>query len=305
VKSPVFPVADKLRILRLRNKVRRGEARRLFGKPEQTTNERLKSLGFSHQSVTRFFGPLFSGIQLDRDLATSSRMFDIIFRCLSEGDTGVPALGIGAVSQQLAATIPADSLLLNTNASAVTASEVQTADGVISADHVVIATDGPSAAGLLDIEDPGSNSVSCVWFSADIPPTTSRSIVLDGANRGPAVNVAVMTNIAPSYAPAGRHLIAAACPGTLSADLEADVVAQLTGWFGSAVEDWTTLRVDRISHGQPKQIPPLRPRESVRLSNGVWVCGDHRDTASLQGAMFSGRRTAEAILGLPAASAHA
>lgn len=298
IKSPVLPFTDKLRVLRLRSKVRRGEARRLFGKPEQTTSERLDALGFSDAAVTRLFGPLFSGIQLDRDLNTSSRMFDIIFRCLSEGDTGVPRLGIGAISDQLAATIPESSVLLKTAATAVTASEVVTDDGNMSASNVVVATDGPTANKLLGIEDPGSNPVSCIWFSADIPPTTSRSIVLDGSNSGPVINLAVMTNVAPSYAPAGRHLIAAACPGTLSADLEADAIKQLRGWFGNSVDEWTTLRVDRIEHGQPKQTPPLRPRQRVRLDDGRWVCGDHRDTASLQGAMFSGRRTAEAILGL-------
>ncbi len=303
IKSPVLPFADKLRVLRLRSKVRRGEARRLFGKPEQTTAERLDSLGFSDDAVTRLLGPLFSGIQLDRELNTSSRMFDIIFRCLSEGATGIPRLGIGAISDQLASTIPDDSFLLDTAATAVTATAGQTASGTINADNVVVATDGPTAAKLLDLDDPGSNPVSCVWFSADIPPTTSRSIVLDGTNSGPVVNLAVMTNVSPSYAPAGRHLIAAACPGTLSPDLGAQASTQLQAWFGAQVTDWTLLRVDQIAHGQPLQAPPLRPRQRVRLDDGRWVCGDHRDTASLQGAMFSGRRTAEAILGLPRAQA--
>jgi len=40
--------------------------------------------------------------------------------------------------------------------------------------------------------------------------------------------------------------------------------------------------------------PVERP---VRLENGLFVCGDHRDTASLHGAMVSGRRAAEAVLG--------
>ena len=303
IRSPVLPFPDKLRVLRLRTKVRRGEARRLFGKPEQTTAERLESLGFSETAVTRLFGPLFSGIQLDRDLTTSSRMFDIIFRCLSEGDTGVPRLGVGALTDQLGDALPDGTLLLDTAATAVTATTVQTADGSVSADNVVVATDGPSASALLDITDPGSNPVSCIWFSADIPPTTTRSIVLDGSNTGPVINLAVMTNVAPSYAPPGRHLIAAACPGTMSLELEDQARSQLKGWFGAVVDDWTTLRIDRIEHGQPKQAPPLRPRQRTKLDDGRWVCGDHRDTGSLQGAMFSGRRTAEAILGLPPARA--
>jgi hypothetical protein len=112
-----------------------------------------------------------------------------------------------------------------------------------------------------------------------------------------------MTNVAPSYAPAGRHLIAAACPGTMTVELEDRARSQLHGWFGNQVQEWTTLRVDQIEHGQPNQAPPLRPRQRTHLPDGRWVCGDHRDTGSLQGAMFSGRRTAEAILGLPPARA--
>jgi len=303
IKSPVLPLSDKLRILRLRTKVRRGEARRLFGKPEQTTADRLKSLGFTSSTVTRFFAPLFSGIQLDRDLGTSSRMFDIIFRCLSEGDTGVPELGIGEISRQLGASIPGESLHLDTLVTAVTAHQVRTDGGTIGADNVVVATDAPNAHKLVGTPDRGSNPVSCVWFVADVPPTTTQAIVLDGSNKGPVANIAVMTNVAPSYAPAGRHLIAAACPGTLSRNLDAETRLQLRDWFGPSVEDWTTLRVDHIEHGQPAQAPPLHPRQRVQLPDGRWVCGDHRDTASLQGAMFSGRRTAEAILGLPPAVA--
>jgi hypothetical protein len=34
----------------------------------------------------------------------------------------------------------------------------------------------------------------------------------------------------------------------------------------------------------------------VRLEDGVFVCGDHRETASIQGALRAGRRAAEAVL---------
>jgi predicted NAD/FAD-dependent oxidoreductase len=48
--------------------------------------------------------------------------------------------------------------------------------------------------------------------------------------------------------------------------------------------------------------PPLQVRKPVELGDGLFVAGDHRDTASIQGAMVSGRRAADAILaslGLP------
>ena len=122
--------------------------------------------------------------------------------------------------------------------------------------------------------------------------------MLEGTGGGPALNVVVMSEVQPSYAPRGRALVAAAVPGpsALEADMEAKVRRQLAGWFGSTTTDWTHLRTDVIPHGQPLQRPPLNPRQAVTLGQGLFVCGDHRDTASIQGAMFSGERTAEAVL---------
>jgi hypothetical protein len=44
------------------------------------------------------------------------------------------------------------------------------------------------------------------------------------------------------------------------------------------------------------QAPPFHPKQAVSLGDGRFVCGDHRDTGSIQGAMFSGRRCGEAVV---------
>jgi hypothetical protein len=97
---------------------------------------------------------------------------------------------------------------------------------------------------------------------------------------------------------AGRALIAAAVPGpgALRPNLSERVREQLARWLGASTSDLTHLRTDVIPHGQPVQTPPLNPRRRVDLGDGLFVCGDHRDTASIQGAMFSGERTAAAVL---------
>ena len=42
---------------------------------------------------------------------------------------------------------------------------------------------------------------------------------------------------------------------------------------------------------------PARPAPpGPRCSRGLYVCGDHRDTSTVQGALYSGRRAAQAIL---------
>ena len=81
-------------------------------------------------------------------------------------------------------------------------------------------------------------------------------------------------------------------------ELREQVLRQLRQWFGAKVADWRELRTYRIRYALPKQNPPaLSPVEKpARRTDGVFVCGDHMDTASLQGAMASGRRAAEAVL---------
>ena len=104
-----------------------------------------------------------------------------------------------------------------------------------------------------------------------------------------------MSNISPHYAPGGRHLIAAAVPGSLDDALEVAVRAQMESMFGAQARSWTHLRTYRIAHGQPDQSPPFSPKKNVRVRDNIFVAGDHRDTASIQGALFSGRRAADAI----------
>jgi hypothetical protein len=126
--------------------------------------------------------------------------------------------------------------------------------------------------------------------------------VLDAMASGPALNVAIMTNVSPDYGPGdGRALIAAACPATDRTDLEPSVRAQLRAWWGPTVDAWTHLRTNSIAHGQPDQLPPFRPKQRQSLGDGLFVCGDHRDTPSIQGALFSGSRCADAVLSALAA----
>ena len=294
--APIGTILDKARIARLRSRVRRGAARRLLRTVDVSTLEALRAQGFSERMIDRFFRPLVGGIQLDPELGTSNRMFEIIFRSLSEGDSTVPAAGMGAIPAQLAAHLPPGSIRLNAAVTAVRTGAVQLADGTeVTADAVVVATEGPVASQLLGLSPVGSRSAGCVYFAAPKPPVRERLVLLDGGATGPVLNVAVMSNVAPSYAPPGQHLIAAAMPATSEGDLELLAREQLRGWWGPQVDAWRHLRTYRIAHGQPDQAPPLHPRRSVALGGGLFVCGDHRDTGSIQGALFSGRRCADAV----------
>jgi phytoene dehydrogenase-like protein len=299
--APIGSLADKLRLVRLVLDVRTHSVPDLLRRTEMTTATRLRRAGFSDQIVESFWRPLFAGIQLDPNLEVSSRRFETILRMLAVGSTGVPWLGMGAIPEQLAASLPGGTVRLGTSVSGLHDLGVTVSDGErIDSRCVVIATDGPTAHQLLGarVPDPGSRAAACCWFSVRKAPINGPILMLDGDASGPAKNLAVMSEVSPSYAPRGRALVAAAVPGpdALDPSLTSRVREQLSRWFGAATTDWEHLRTDVIPHGQPAQAPPLHPKQRVTLGDGVFVCGDHRDTASIQGAMFSGERTAAAVV---------
>ena len=75
----------------------------LFHRREVSTRQALQQLRFSRRMIEEFFRPFFGGIQLDPNLAASSRMFEFVFRMMAEGDVAVPARGMGEIPKQLAA----------------------------------------------------------------------------------------------------------------------------------------------------------------------------------------------------------
>ena len=295
--APIGTVIDKLRIVLLRLRVLRGVAPKLLRNNDMSTFDALRSAGFSHRMIETFFRPLFGGVQLDPQLATSRRMFDIIFRSLSEGQSVLPSKGMQALPEQLASRLHPNTIHLNSPVESLDGTMVILRSGErIAARAVVVATDGPVAATLLGLPPVQSRTAGCVYFSADTPPTKKKYVILDGSGKGPVLNVAVISNVAPSYAPPGKHLIAAALPGVITGNLEQLARQQLREWWGPQVDDWKHLRTYAISHGGPVQSAPFSPKQRVSLGDGRFVCGDHRDTGSIQGALYSGRRCGEAVV---------
>jgi phytoene dehydrogenase-like protein len=314
--APVGSLADKMRIAWLGLRATRWPGDGPTGGPDRTVAAWLAAEGLSDTVVAAFLGPLLAGTLLDPTLSSSARQAQFIWRSLASGDSVVPAQGMQAIPDQLAAALPPGTVRLGTPVRAVQATGVTLDDGSgLAAAAVVVATDGSTAAQLLPdvVADPLGPSVACLWFSAVHSPLSTSAIVLngdgpDGPHGGPVNNLAVMSNVSPAYAPEGRSLVAASVLEGLDgldddAGLETGVRAQLGRWLGPGVAEWLLLRTDRITHAQPAQIPGslTDPRRPVRAGEGRYVCGDHRDNASIQGALVSGRRAAEAVLSdLPA-----
>ncbi|TVP74730.1 MAG: FAD-dependent oxidoreductase [Gemmatimonadales bacterium] len=304
VKAPVGPLADKIRVARLRSEYLRADADALLEDPAPSTLELLQRLGFGPEIIHRFFRPFFGGVLLDPELGVSGRLFRYYFRMFSEGRASVPDRGMGALSRQLADRLPEGVLELGQRVESLEPGRVRTEDGrTHECEVVVVAAQGPEAARLLpgQVVDPGSRSVTCHYFDAPEPPVREPLLVLDGEGEGPANNVAVLSEVAPGYAPDGRALVSVSVlegAGGGEAPDDPALQAQMAAWFGAGVKHWRPLRSYRIPHAQPRQLPAdLEPvRRPVRLDDRLLVCGDHRENASLNGALASGARAAREIL---------
>jgi phytoene dehydrogenase-like protein len=301
--SPVASFRDKLRVARLRRNVCRSSIDQLLARPETTTIDSLRREGFSDRIVERFFRPFLGGVFLDRELKTSSRMFAFVFRMFATGDAALPAQGMAAIARQIAGQLPEGTVQTGVMVDAVEADRLLFKGGeTVCAEAIVVACEAPAAARLLGQKTmTDGRGVTCLYFAADRPPIDEPILVLNGDRVGPVNNLCVPSQVTPSYAPPNQSLISVSVlsvPGDNQHNLELEVRAQLRDWFGPVVEQWRHLRSYFIPYALPDQTPPaLSPvAKPARRTDGVFVCGDYLDTASIQGAMVSGRRAAEEII---------
>lgn len=300
--SRVGTLGDKLRVLPLRRRTRSGTLEGLFSRPATSTLEALTRGGFSSRMIERFFRPFLSGIFFDSRLETSSRMFEFVFRMFSSDDTALPEKGMGEIPRQLASRLERGTVRTGARVTSISdrAVGLETGESLV-AGRIVVATDGPEAARLLpDLRVPASRSTVTVYFAVERPPLEEPVLVLDGEGTGPVTTFCLPSRVSASYAPAGADLVSVSIVGVPQMNddqlLEA-VRAQMRGWWGPEVGQWRHLRTCRIHHALPAFLPPNDAVAPAEIRPGLFICGDHRENPSLQGAMASGRRAARAVLG--------
>jgi phytoene dehydrogenase-like protein len=185
---------------------------------------------------------------------------------------------------------------------------VELDDGsVLTAHDVVMATDGAAAATLLpaahrgDLGSRAWKATRLVAFAADRSPLSEHLLVVSGERSGPIDNLTVPSDVAGGYAPPGAALVTVSVRSDWAGetqDLPEAVRRQAEEWFGAAAAGWRHLTTVNVPRSLPDESPAARRTRftSPRLEAGLWICGDHCATASINGALASGRRCAEAIV---------
>jgi phytoene dehydrogenase-like protein len=296
----VGSVGDKMKIGRLRRRLLGRSPAECFQGPERSTQEELEALGFAPDFIDAFFRPFLGGVFLERGLETSASLFRYYFRCFAAGDVAVPARGMQRLPELLAMPLE-ERISLGARAAEVTPTSVTLDDGTsVTADQVVLAVDGISTAALLGESPPAFKATVTSYFAAEEAPVRAPMLVLDGVGTGPVNHVAVMTNVSPSYGPAGAHLISASGVDAAAEDPDTfreAAPSQLRRWFGPSVDRWTHLRTYRIPEALPRHpAGSLQGRPPTRRPDGLVVAGESATFGSIQGALLSGRKAAEAVL---------
>lgn len=301
--SPIGSLADKFRMLRLRRDALQQRLCSVMKNPTKPTRDVLQAYDFSDAMVRHFFRPFLSGVFLEAELNTPCWIFEVVWAAFCRGVTALPRDGMGAIAQQLTATLPPGTVRLNQVVQWIQGGSVVLESGEsLTADVLVVATDDATAARLRG-EDrpiaPARGSVT-LYFDASAAPQRGPWLIVNGDGDGLVRTVCVLSEAAPSYAPPGRALISVTATEQidLHGDISQAVRRHLQSWFGSQVNEWRHLRTDRIQ----RALPPLdalssgNRTTSPRLAAGLYLCGDYRESGTLDGALRSGRRAAEAIL---------
>lgn len=301
--SPVGTFNDKLKVLWLRQELMDAPIKQLFAAPETSTFERLRSYGFSDKIIQNFFIPFFGGIFLERELETSSRMFDFVFKMFSEGCAALPSGGMQQLPKQLAEQLPPETIRLNQKVKFIDKARVQLTSGEeLHARKVLMATE---ACGLVNDYQSKIKSecvgTTNIYFWSDKSPMRGPWIMLHAERKSFVNNVAVLTEVNKSYAPKDKHLISVSCNGVVEENTQAAikrVKQELKPYFGEKLQHWHHLKTYKIRYALPdqKHVQHQIAFSSLRVSDDVYMCGDYLLNGSLNGAMRSGAYAAEAIL---------
>ncbi|MGW0546350.1 NAD(P)/FAD-dependent oxidoreductase [Streptomyces altiplanensis] len=272
--------------------------RRLTARPERTAAEALSGRGLPPRTVDGFLRPLLSALLSDPDLTTSSRCADLALRGFARGRLCVPEGGASALPELLAATLPPGTVRTGVRVTAASTTSVTTEEhGTFGCRSLLLATGARAAAGLLPgLRVPPFHPVTVLHHAAPTTPLADPSLLLDADRSGPVSHTAVLSEVDPSRAPRGRSLISSTVLGTPPPDADRVVRAHLARLYGVPTDDWELLAVHHDREAVPAMPAPHDLRRPVRLLSGLYVCGDHRETSTVQGALHSGRRAAQEIL---------
>lgn len=272
---------------------------------DETLRASLDAAGVTGRLRRHVLDTFLAGVLADSSGSASANYVRLLLRSFALGVPGLPRDGMQALPAQLAAAL-SQPVRLRTPARDVRETDagvqVDTDEGSLRARAAIVAVAAHDLAGLAPVPAPPMHGLTTWWFRAPDSPLSGRFLLLDASRReggpaGPIWNTAVISQVAPSYAPAGAHLVQATTlldrPDGLVG--EAEVRRDLERLYRTSTRRWDVLEHHVVRHAVPAQPPGPIARGPLWTGRRVLVAGDHRETASIQGALVSGGRAAASV----------
>ena len=164
--SKLGTLSDKIKIARLNFKLQKKSIEEIFNSKEITTIEYLHNLGLSQKIIDNFFSPFFSGIFLETELKTSSRMFEFVFKMFGKGLAVLPKGGIEEIAKQLKAKLKKTTFQFNTKVSNVNDKEIHLSSGdKLQSNYTIIATEPSNLIRNLNNQKTDWKSCQNIYFT--------------------------------------------------------------------------------------------------------------------------------------------
>lgn len=297
--SGIGSLSDKFKILKLNKKLKNKSLSNIFSEKEQTTYTYLKDLGFSNDIINDFFKPFFSGIFLETQLETSSRMFEFVYKMFGEGNAAIPKAGMQAIPSQLQQNLKRTSIKFNSNVASIKEGEISLSDGLkLESDITIITTEASRLVDNIKDEEIEWKSCSTLYFETENKLIDKQLIGLISNQKTLINNIFYHTSLTTASNPSKELLSVTVIDNKdLSNDLLLEEVKrELKEHCGISVLGFIK------QYNIPMALPNLNelkyemlPAQS-RISSSLFLAGDVTLNGSLNAAMISGERVALDVL---------
>lgn len=295
LRASIGSLGDKFRIYNLTRKLKAKSIAQIFETEEQSTSDYLKAYGFSEAIIHNFFKPFFTGIFLEEELKTSSRLFEFVFKMFGEGYAALPAKGIGAMATQLSENLSQSEFEYETEVLKVTAKEVTLKNGQKLKADAVISTLPLDNDGQIATQKVPWKSCDNLYFTLE-KPSFERGIIGLVANSNCLTNnlyylfeQALNGDAILSVTVVKKHQKS-------KVELVETVSQELKRECGIQVKSF--LRNYHIKRALPDiaNVSMQPDIASIKNNQGIYMAGDHNLSGSLNAAMASGEAAANAVL---------
>ena len=297
--SGIGTLSDKFKIFQLNLKLKNKSIEAIFSSDEISTKAYLQEFGFSSQIIAQFFTPFFTGIFLENELTTSSRMFEFVFKMFGEGLAVIPKGGMEEISKQLVANLSNTTFQYNTQVSSVSDDEIvlHTGEKLVST-ATIIATD----ASKLVRDAPSKNLIwkSCqtLYFTTNKRVIEKPMIGLVSKKDSLINNIFYHTSVATNSNNTEELLsVTVVKEHQLT---EEQLIATVTKQLQEecTIDHLTFLAVYHIKKALPdlKDIKYEVSPPETQLSSGIFLAGDVQLNGSLNAAMIAGENAALQVI---------